>query len=109
MEDITARTIQTRLMLLIDLVYRLVLYGSVPAAVDNLSLSVTSTLGGDGDDNSGDGGDKKSSSSKKDVPSRSAKKKLIKSAIQKVSQLYMYIRSFIIDRFKISMILYRDA
>ena len=87
MEDITSRTIQTRLMLLIDLVYRLVLYGSVPAAVDNLSLSVTSTLGGDGDDNGGDGGDKKSSSSKKDVPSsRSAKKKLIKSDIQSREQ-----------------------
>jgi len=86
MEDITARTIQTRLMLLIDLVYRLVLYGSVPAAVDNSSLSVTSTLGGDDNDNGGDGGDKKSSSSKKDVPSRSAKKKLIKSAIQSREQ-----------------------
>ena len=86
MEDITSRTIQTRLMLLIDLVYRLVLYGSVPAAVDNLSLSVTSTLGGDDNDSGGDGGDKKSSSSKKDVPSRSAKKKLIKSAIQSREQ-----------------------
>jgi len=85
MEDITSRTIQTRLMLLIDLVYRLVLYGSVPAAVDNSSLSVTSALGGDDNDNSGgDGGDKKSS--KKDVPSRSAKKKLIKSAIQSREQ-----------------------
>jgi len=34
MNEITAQTIQTRLLLLIDLVYKLVLFGTVPAAVD---------------------------------------------------------------------------
>ena len=34
MNEVKAQTIQTRLLLLIDLVYKLVLFGSVPAAVD---------------------------------------------------------------------------
>ncbi|KAL9178367.1 hypothetical protein ACHAXT_000014 [Thalassiosira profunda] len=34
LDDLTARTVQSRILLLIDLIYRLVLYGSVPAAVD---------------------------------------------------------------------------
>ena len=34
MSDATSQTIQTRLLLLIDLVYKLVLFGTVPAAVD---------------------------------------------------------------------------
>ncbi len=40
MDDITSCTIQSRLLLLIDLVYRLVLFGSVPAAVDRHTLSL---------------------------------------------------------------------
>ena len=68
MDDITSRTIQTRLLLLIDLVYRLVLFGSVPAAVDkHSSLSVTTIHhGGSGGDGGGSGDGKNSKSSKGD-------------------------------------------
>ena len=52
LDDITSRTVQTRLLLLIDLVYRLVLFGSVPAAVDR-----NGTLSDDGDEDIGAGGE----------------------------------------------------
>lgn len=51
-DGITSQTIQSRLVLLIDLVYRLVLFGSIPAAVDRKSFLVATTSNGDegGDD-----------------------------------------------------------
>ena len=70
-ENITSRTIQTRLMLLIDLVYRLVLFGSVPAAVDkNTSLSVTAAIDG----GSGDGKGSKKTTTGKDGSSKEARR-----------------------------------
>ncbi|KAL7467259.1 hypothetical protein ACHAXS_007506 [Conticribra weissflogii] len=58
LDDISAEMIQTRLLLLIDLVYRLVLYGSVPAAVNPklASLSESATVGGGGGGGSGGSG-----------------------------------------------------
>lgn len=78
MEDITGRTIQTRLLLLIDLVYRLVLFGSVPAAVDR--NSTLSTCIGGGDSVGGDPGkDSKSLSKPNEKESASSKTRRQKS------------------------------
>ncbi len=54
LDDVISGTIQTCLLLLIDLVYRLVLFGSVPTAVDQHGLlSATIVMGNDGNDNIG--------------------------------------------------------
>ena len=50
LDEITSRTVQTRLRLMIDLVYRLVLFGSVPAAVDRDKLLLSTATMRRGDD-----------------------------------------------------------
>ncbi len=54
MDDVISGTVQTCLLLLIDLVYRLVLFGSVPTVVDQRGLlSATIVMGDDGNDGVG--------------------------------------------------------
>jgi hypothetical protein len=56
LDNVISGTVQTCLLLLIDLVYRLVLFGSVPAVVDQHGLlSATIVMGDDGDEDVGGG------------------------------------------------------
>ena len=57
LDEITSRTVQTRLRLMIDLVYRLVLFGSVPAAVDRDKLLLSTATMRRGDDGNVDAND----------------------------------------------------